>query len=108
MKTSSILTCSSMILGCTLALLPTVTLAQFANSDNRDPFNRAATGDTSGLMQLLNKAQMSGSRNESEYYRGQDEQINSATEDFRARQIQALRQKNKSAVQPAPIQKINQ
>jgi hypothetical protein len=92
-----------MILGCTLALIPTVTLAQFASSDNRDPFNRAATGDTSGLMQLLNKAQMSGSRNESEYYRGQDEQINSATEDFRARQIQALRQKSKQAAAKSAV-----
>jgi hypothetical protein len=113
MKPSSILTISSLILGCTLTLIPTVTLAQsaggFGNSgDSRDPFNRAASGDTSGLMQLINQAQAGARRNDSEYSRGQQEQIDSATEDFRARQIQALRQKNKPAVQPVPVQKIKQ
>lgn len=109
MKTSSILTASSLILGFSLTLIPTVSLAQFGNSgDSRDPFNRAASGDTSGLMQLINQAQAGARRNDSEYSRGQQEQIDSATEDFRARQIQALRQKNKAAVQPAPIQKNKQ
>jgi hypothetical protein len=110
-KTSSILTVSSIILGCTLTLLPTVSLAQsnsgFGNAgDSRDPFSRANSGDTSGLMELINRAQAGSRRNDSEYSRGQQEQIDSATEDFRARQIQALRQKNKSAVQPAPIKSI--
>jgi hypothetical protein len=111
MKISSILTISSLILSSTLTLLPTVTLAQsaggFGNSgDSRDPFNRAASGDTAGLMQLINQAQAGSRRNDSEYSIGQQEQIDSATEDFRARQIQALRQKNKSAAQSAPIQNI--
>jgi hypothetical protein len=111
MKTSSILAVSSLILGCALTLLPTVSLAQSAggfgnNGDSRDPFNRAAGGDTSGLMQLINQAQAGARRNDSEYSRGQQEQIDSATEDFRARQIQALRQKNNSAVRSAPVQTI--
>jgi hypothetical protein len=112
-ETSSILTISSLILGCTLTLLPTVSLAQSAggfgnNGDSRDPFNRAAGGDTSGLMQLINQAQAGSRRNDLEYSKGQQEQIDSATEDFRARQIQAFRQKNKPAVQPAPVQKVKQ
>ncbi len=110
LKTSSLLTVGSLILGC-ITLIPTVTFAQstggFGNAgDSRDPFNRAASGDTSGLLQLLNQAQAGARRNDLEYSKGQQEQIDLATEDFRARQLQALRQKNKSAIKFAPVQNI--
>jgi hypothetical protein len=97
-----------LILGCTIALIPTVALAQsdpFGNGgDNRDPFNRAASGDTSGLMQLLNQAQLNGSRNNPNYINEQREQLNSATDDFRARQLQVLRQSAKKTPTAAPVE----
>ena len=107
MKTSSILTISSLFLGAVI-LIPNSAFAQstpggFGNGgDNRDPFNRASTGDTAGLMQLINQAQLSGARNTPQYAQEQQEQLDSATEDFRARQQAALRAKAKqTSVTPA-------
>lgn len=107
MKTSSILTFSSLVLGFSLSLIPGSVSAQstgFGNSgDNRDPFNRASTGDTAGLMQLINQAQLGSLRNNPEYVKEQQEQINSATEDFRARQLQVLRQQAKQKSQSTTV-----
>lgn len=99
-------TSASVLLGLTVVLMPSISCAQsagdFGNSgDNRDPFNRASTGDTSGLMQLLNQAQMNG-RNNPNYSKDQQEQLNSATADFRARQMQAIKERNKKTV-PATV-----
>ncbi len=92
-------TSTSILFGLTVALVPTIASAQynggFGNSgDNRDPFNRASSGDTSGLMQLLNQAQLNGRTNPN-YTTEQRGQIDSATADFRARQMQVLKERNK-------------
>jgi hypothetical protein len=93
------------LFGLSLALIPTIASAQtdtFGNSgDNRDPFNRASSGDTSGLLNLINQAQLNGQRNPN-YSTTQKEQLNSATDDFRARQLQVLRERNKKAA-PATV-----
>jgi uncharacterized membrane protein len=94
-----VLTPASLLLGLSIALVPTIASAQFnsgfGNSgDNRDPFSRASGGDTSGLMQLINQAQLNGQTNPN-YSRDQQDQLNSASSDFRARQIQSLRERNK-------------
>jgi hypothetical protein len=98
------LTSTSILLGLTVALFPTIASAQsagFGNSgDNRDPFSRASTGDTSGLMQLLNQSQLNGRTNPN-YTAEQKEQIDSATTDFRARQMQMLRNRNSKATPAA-------
>ncbi len=97
------LTSTTILFGLTVALVPTIASAQyssggFGNSgDNRDPFNRASAGDTSGLMQLLNQAQLNG-RSNPNAINEQQEQLNSATADFRARQMQALKDRNKKNV----------
>ncbi len=100
------LTSTSIVFGLTIALIPTIASAQynggFGNGgDNRDPFNRASTGDTSGLLQLLNQAQLNG-RNNPNANSEQQEQLNSATADFRARQLQVLKDRNKQAA-PASV-----
>jgi hypothetical protein len=95
----------------TLALIPTSAFAQsyggeFGNSgDNRDPFNRASSGDTSGLMKLINQAQLNGSQGNANASGDNQEQINSATVDFRAQQLKLLRDRNKKSTtaQPAPV-----
>jgi hypothetical protein len=93
-----LLTSACLLLGLSISLIPTLASAQsdaFGNSgDNRDPFSRASTGDTSGLLQLINKAQINGNANPN-YSKEQREQLDSATEDFRARQMQVLRDRNK-------------
>jgi hypothetical protein len=96
-----------LLLGVSLALMPTIASAQSTdtfgnNSDNRDPFNRASSGDTSGLLNLINKAQLNSQRNPN-YATEQREQLNSATEDFRARQLQVLRDRNKKIAPTAPV-----
>jgi hypothetical protein len=93
------LTSTAILLGVTAALTPSIASAQFNNGfgnsgDNRDPFSRAASGDTSGLMQLLNQAQLDG-RNNPNAIADQQGQIDSATADFRARQMQMIRERNK-------------
>jgi hypothetical protein len=98
-----LLTPTRILLACTLALIPSISLAQtgFGNGgDNRDPFNRAASGDTSGLLQLFNQAQLNG-KNDPNYANNQQQQLNSATDDFRSRQLQMLRDRNKKNA-PAP------
>lgn len=95
------LTPASLLLGLSIAFMPTIASAQynggFGNSgDNRDPFSRASGGDTSGLMQLINQAQLNGQSNPN-YSKDRQDEINSASSDFRARQIQSLRERNKKA-----------
>ena len=60
-------------------------------------FKRAATGDTGGLLNLLNQVQINGKINPNASSE-QREQIRSATEDFRLLQMQALQQRNKKAI----------
>jgi hypothetical protein len=89
------------LLGLSLSLMPTIASAQNNSSDSTDPFKRAASGDTSGLLNLINQAQINSKINPN-YDSQQREQLNSATDDFRARQLQVLRERNKKSV-PAPV-----
>jgi hypothetical protein len=103
-----LLTPAYLILGLSLSLIPTIASAQSygsfgSNSDNRDPFNRASSGDTSGLLNLINQAQLNSKTNPN-YSTEQRDQLNSATEDFRARQMQVLRDRNKKTT-PAQVVK---
>lgn len=94
MKT--LLTPAYLLLGLSLALIPTIASAQFPSAEGGDPFKRAATGDTSGLFNLINQVQLNGKINPN-YSSEQREQLNSATQDFRALQLQVLREQNKKA-----------
>ena len=98
-----LLTPISLLLGLSVTLLPTIASAQYNNtfggsSDNRDPFSRASGGDTSGLLGIINQAQLNGKN--SNYGNEQRDQLNSATEDFRAQRLRSLRERNKK-VMPA-------
>jgi hypothetical protein len=104
MKISSISIASILVTGCVVALLPDASLAQSypTNSgDSRDPFSRASAGDTSGLMQLINEAQLNG-RGTRVTREAQNQQIDAATEDFRARQLKAWRERNQKNKPAAP------
>lgn len=99
MKTLIKSTC--LLLGLSLALIPTIASAQFSNNEGGDVFKEAATGNTGGLLKLLNQVQLNGKINPNASSE-QREQIRSATEDFRALQMQALQERNKKAT-VAPI-----
>jgi hypothetical protein len=94
-----LLTTTCLLLGCVATLTPVAARAQSPfdgnSSDNRNPFGRASAGDTSGLMQLINEAQIRG-KFKPRTAEEQEAQIGSATEDFRQRQLRLLRQKLKS------------
>jgi hypothetical protein len=95
MKKSDVLKASCLLWGCTVALIPSVSIAQsVGGGDQRDPFNRASNGDASGLMQLINQSQLNG-RNDPNYLNTQRDQLDSATEAFRDRQAQAYRDRQK-------------
>jgi hypothetical protein len=103
MKMTQSLTATLLLLGYTITLMPTVTLAQsadgFGGDRDRNPFSRAAAGDTAGLMQFLNQARLNGKAKDSNYAK---DQINSATEEFRARQLEALRKSSKKISNTTP------
>jgi hypothetical protein len=102
-----LLTPICLLLGLSVTLVPTIASAQYNNtfggsSDNRDPFSRAGGGDTSGLLNIINQAQLNG-RNNPNYGIEQRDQINSATEDFRAERLRLLRERNKKTAPATTI-----
>jgi hypothetical protein len=92
---------SCLFLSLSLALIPTIASAQFSNNEGGDVFKNAAGGNTSGLLKLLNEVQLNGKINPNASSE-QREQIRSATEDFRALQMQALQERNKKSI-VAPV-----
>ena len=88
---------SCLLLSLSLVLMPTIASAQFANAEGGDVFKRASTGDTGGLLNLLNQVQLNGKINPNASSE-QREQIKSATEDFRVLQRQALQERNKKSI----------
>ncbi len=92
---------SCLLLSLSLALIPTIASAQFSNNEGGDVFTEAASGNTGGLLKLLNQVQLNGKINPNASSE-QREQIRSATEDFRALQMQALQERNKKTT-AAPV-----
>ena len=93
---------SGLLLSFSLALIPTIASAQFSNNEGGDVFKKAATGDTGGLLNLLNQVQINGKINPNAATE-QREQIKVATEDFQvlrmqALQKQALQKRNQNAI----------
>jgi hypothetical protein len=80
---------------CTVGLLtgqPANAQATFGNSgDARDPLSRASTGDTSGLLQLMQNLQNGRQRDPNEVAREQSQQIDGAASNFRAEQLRRIR-----------------
>jgi hypothetical protein len=93
---------SCLLVSLSLVLMPTIASAQFSNAEGGDVFKRAATGDTGGLLNLLNQVQLNGKINPNSSSE-QREQIKSATEDFRALQRQALQERNKKEIVPPVV-----
>lgn len=92
----ALITPAVLLLSLSLSLIPSIASAQLGSNEGGDPFKRAATGDTSGLLNLLNQAQLNG-KNNPNYSNEQREQITSATEDFRTLRLQMLRDRQKKA-----------
>ncbi|WP_309741289.1 hypothetical protein [Chamaesiphon sp. OTE_20_metabat_361] len=101
-----LLTPICLLLGLSVTLAPTIASAQNntfgGSSDNRYPFSRASGGDTSGLLNIINQAQLNG-RSNPNYGAEQSDQINSATEDFRTERLRLLRERNKKTAPATTI-----
>jgi hypothetical protein len=70
---------------------PASAQSDFGNSgDARDPLTRASSGDTSAILQLLQRAQNGRLRDPSEFAREQSQQISDAVNDFKAKQLRSL------------------
>ena len=90
-----------LLIGLSISLIPTIASAQYnggfgSSSDNRDPFSRANGGDTSGLLTIINRVQLNSQTNPN-YLKEQQEQLNLATENYRQRQMEALRARNQKS-----------
>ncbi len=85
-----------LLLSLALSSIPSIASAQLNSNEGGDPFKRAATGDTSGLFNLINQAQLNGKVNPNAIAE-QREQIDSATKDFQALRLQMLRDRQKKA-----------
>jgi hypothetical protein len=73
----------------------------FGNSgDSRDPLTRASSGDTGGIMQIMQNIQNGKLRDPSEFSREQSQQISGAASNFKAEQLRRLQ-----AQQAKPKQK---
>jgi hypothetical protein len=63
----------------------------FGNSgDSRDPLSRASSGDTGGILQLMQSLQNGKLRDPSEFSREQGQRITGAASDFKAEQLRRL------------------
>lgn len=92
-------------------LLPKPSLAQATNSAdpqeifrrerNSDPFSSQDTNDSSGMFDLIHRAQLGTMRDPYEYATEQNQNLNSAAAAFRERQRQLMQQPRQQQVAPA-------
>jgi hypothetical protein len=86
--------------------LPEPAIAQEASADlleddslsgdnGSDPFAGNSSG-SAGMFELFHRANLSGDRSIYEYSREQEQNINTAAEDFRTRQLELLQQQQNS------------
>jgi hypothetical protein len=77
--------------GLLLTAQPASAQSVFGNSgDSRDPLTRASSGDTGGILQLLQNLQNGQLRDPSAFSREQSQKIDGATSDFKAEQLRRL------------------
>jgi hypothetical protein len=74
----------------------------FGNSgDSRDPLSRASSGDTGGILQLIQNAQNGKQRDPGEFSREQNQKITDAASVFRAAQLRRIQaQQQVKPIQP--------
>ena len=68
----------------------------FSGDNGSDPFAGNSGGST-GMFELFHRANLSGDRSIHEFNREQEQNINTAAEDFRTRQLELLRQQQNPA-----------
>jgi hypothetical protein len=78
-------------------------LEEFQNPDGKaDPFSSRGSGQASGVMDLIQRAILAPSKNSEEFIAEQQENLDAATAEFRARQKERLRQQP-AAVPATPV-----
>ncbi len=74
----------------------------FGGGDSRDPFSSAASGDSTGLLRMLNGIQNGKQTSEKDFLSQKQTQLSGSAEDFRAQQRLRLQQKKQ---QPQQLKK---
>ncbi len=73
----------------------------FGNSgDSRDPLTRASSGDTGGILQLLQSIQNGKLRDPGEFSREQSQQISGAASSFKAEQLRRIQAQQQAKPKP--------
>jgi hypothetical protein len=96
-----------LLTGLVLATLLTspAAIAQSNNGDSRDPFARAASGDTTGVLQLIQGLQNGKQRNSDEVATEQQQQISGAAARFRAEQARRAQSPQQKPSQQPSVKK---
>jgi hypothetical protein len=68
-------------------------LADFQEQDNKDPFSSRGSGQGSSMFNLIHRAIQGPSKSAEDFNSEQQENLDSAAEEFRARQMELLRNK---------------
>ncbi len=81
---------------------PSFAQSSFGGGDSRDPFSSAASGDSTGLLRLLNGIQNGKQTSEKDFLSQKQTQLSGSAEDFRTQQRIRLQQKKQ---QSQPLKK---
>jgi hypothetical protein len=82
---------AGLVVGAVALLTSSSAIAQSNNGDSRDPFARAASGDTTGVLQLMQNLQNGKQRDPNEVAAEQQQQISGNAASFRAEQMRRIR-----------------
>lgn len=78
-------------------------LADFKNQDSTDPFSSRGSGQADSMFNLIHRAIQGPSKSVDEFNSEQQESLDSAAAQFRARQAELLRGNAPAATSPAPV-----
>jgi hypothetical protein len=75
-------------------------LQDFQDPGKGDPFSNRGTGPMNGVMDLIHRSVLGPSRSLDEFASEQQESLDAATADFRAKQMERLRQQQAAPSSP--------
>jgi hypothetical protein len=78
-------------------------LADFQDKDNPDPFSSRGGGQADSMFNLIHRAIQGPTKSVDEFNSEQRESLDSAAEEFRARQAELLRGNPTASPAPAPV-----
>jgi hypothetical protein len=99
MSKSSVLF-AGLVVGAVALLTSSPAIAQNNSGDSRDPFARAASGDTTGVLQLMQNLQNGKQRDPNVVATEQQQQIAGTAASFREEQMRRIRAQQQQKPKP--------